>query len=305
MKPIRWLLTSLMAFLLLAVAIVAIDMSVDIYGLYRDTRGRHLVDYGDDRISKYLLNVHYVPQNFDAILIGPSISANWDTHGIHTLRTYNESLNGSNFVEQEPLIQNAVASPGLKAALIIVHPSMTADHDFSTVVLTKRERWGALGSLSLFDAYKDWFARYRHRGKAFSDDYGTDFFDDPAHLNAIAANLMRPGSDFHMDPAAVHSFRNILDQCRRHYISVVYVIPPTSPRIFEPKRAAFEKYFAFINSERRPGEQMIDLDAPKYAGFKCNASNFSDGVHIARAATPKIVAMLDGEMQRLKENGLL
>ncbi len=83
-------------------------------------------------------------ENFDAILIGPSVSANWDTHGIHTLRTYNESLNGSNFVEQECLVQHAVASPGLKAALILVHPSMTASHDFNTVRLTEDERIGAL-----------------------------------------------------------------------------------------------------------------------------------------------------------------
>ncbi len=147
MKPTRWLLTTLVAFLLISAALIGVNMAVDIYGLYRDTKGRHLVDYGDNRIAKYLLSDHYVPQNFDAILIGPSISANWDTHGIHTLRTYNESLNGSNFVEQEALVHKAIASPGLRAALIIVHPSMTADHDFSTVQLSERERWGALGSL--------------------------------------------------------------------------------------------------------------------------------------------------------------
>lgn len=291
--------------MLFAAATVGINMSIDIYGLYRDTKGRQLVDYGDNRIAKYLLSVRYVPKNFDAILIGPSISSNWDTHGIRTLRTYNESLNGSNFVEQEPLIYNALASPGLKAAFIIVHPSMTAAHDFSTVELTERERWAALGSLSLLDAYKDWFTRRRHLGRPISDDYGTDFFDDPAHLNAIAANLMRPGSDFYMDPAAVRSFRRILSECRRHHITVVYVIPPTSPPIFEPKRDAFRKYFAFVNSEKRPEEPVIDLDAPRYGGFKCNAGNFSDGVHISNAATPRLVAILDDELRHLRQGGLL
>src|SRR3954471_4577508 len=149
MKPNRWLVTTIVAFLLVAAATVGVNMSIDIYGLYRETKGRHLVDYGDNRIAKYLLSVHYVPQNFDAILIGPSISSNWDTHGIHTLRTYNESLNGSNFYEQESLVQHAVASRGLKAALIVVHPSMTAGHDFDTVRLTDDLRWSALGSWSL------------------------------------------------------------------------------------------------------------------------------------------------------------
>src|SRR5438270_5898558 len=126
MKPSRWLVTSLGIFILLATAGIAVNMYLDIYGLYRDTRGRHLVDYGDNRIAKYLLSEHYVPENFDAILIGPSVSANWDTHGIHAMRTYNESLNGSNFYEQERLVRHAVATHGLKAAFIVVHPSMTA-----------------------------------------------------------------------------------------------------------------------------------------------------------------------------------
>src|ERR1700759_2893468 len=109
MQPSRWLLTTFGCFLFLAGGAIALNISIDVYGLYRNTKGRHLVDYGDNRISKYLLSEHYVPENFDAILIGPSISANWDTHGIHTLRTYNESLNGSNFYEQERLVRHAVA----------------------------------------------------------------------------------------------------------------------------------------------------------------------------------------------------
>jgi hypothetical protein len=307
MKPSRWLVTTLSIFVLLAVTGVVVNIYVDIYGLYRSTKCRHLVDYGDNRIAKYLLSEHYVPDNFEAILIGPSVSSNWNTHGIHTFRTYNESLNGSNFVEQECLVQQAVASPGrLRLAMIVVHPSMTADHDFSTVRLTERERWSALGSLSLFDAYKDWFGRYRHPGGApISDDYGTDFFEDPRHLNATAARLMRPGAEFPMDQEAVAAFRRILAACRQHHVAVLYVVPPTAPSIFEPKRAAFGKYLAFIQGEQRPGEQIIDLESQKFNRFICNPSNFSDGVHISRAGTPRIVGLLDRELGRLKENGLL
>jgi hypothetical protein len=305
MKPSRWLLTTILAFIVLVGGLVALNMSLDIYGLFRDTRGRHLIDYGDNRIAKYLLSERYVPQNFDAILIGPSVSANWDTHAIHTLRTYNESLNGSNFVEQECLVEHAVATPGLKAALILVHPSMTASHDFNTVRLTDRENWSAVGSLSLFEAYKDWFGRYRNPGLRISDDYGTDFFEDPIHLNAVAAKLMRPGSDFPIDAEALRAFRRILAECRQHHVAVIFVVPPTAPSIFEPKREAFSKYLAFINSERRNDELVIDLEAPRYESFICNPSNFSDGVHISKAGSPRIVALLDRELRRLKEKGLL
>jgi hypothetical protein len=306
MKPSYWLVTTIAIFLLLAGAGIAANVYVDIYGLYRDTRGRHLVDYGDNRIAKYLLSERYVPENFDAVLIGPSVSSNWDTHGIHTLRTYNESLNGSNFVEQECLVQQAIASPGrLKVVMIVVHPSMTADHEFDTVRLTEELNRTALGSLSLFEAYKDWFGRYRNRRLTISDDYGTDFFEDPVHLNATAARLMQPGSDFPMDPEAVAAFRRMLAACRRRHVRLVYVGPPMSPSIFAPKREAFRNYSTFIDRERWPGEQVIDLNSERYASFICNPRNFSDGVHISKAGTPRIVALLDAELRRLRESRLL
>jgi len=306
MKPSRWLFTTVAIFLLLAGAGIAANVYVDIYGLYRNTRGRHLVDYGDNRIAKYLLSEHYVPENFDAILIGPSVSSNWDTHGIHTLRTYNESLNGSNFVEQECLVQQAIAAPGrLKVAIVMVHPSMTADHEFDTVRLTEELNRTALGSLSLFEAYKDWFGRYRNPRLTISDDYGTDFFEDPVHLNATAARLMRPASDFPMDPEAVAAFRRMVAACRRNHVTLLYVAPPMSPSIFAPKRDAFRKYMAFVQAEMRPGERVIDFNSERYADFLCNPNNFSDGVHISRAGAPRIVALLDGELRRLRENWLL
>lgn len=305
MRPSRWLLLTSGCFLLLVAGTIAVNMSVDVYGLYRNTRGRHLVDYGDNRISKYLLSEHYVPENFDAILVGPSVSANWDTHGIHTFRTYNESLNGSNFYEQECLVRHAVASPGLKAAFIIVHPSMTASHEFDTVDLTDKLDWGALGSLSLLDAYRDWFGRYRHPENLISDDYGTDFFVDPTHLNAIAARLVRPGSDFPIDPLAMDAFHRILAECRQNQVRIVFIVPPTSPPIFEPKRRAFEDYFRLIEHEKRPKEEVIDLQADRYCDFFCKAANFSDGVHISRAGVPRIVQLLDHELAALKEKGLL
>ena len=132
-----------------------------------------------------------VHRNFDAILIGLSLISKWDTHGIHTLRTYNESLNGSNFEEQEALVLRAVASPGLKTAFILIHPSMTAEHDFTTVQLTGEERWTRAWLIELAGRLQRLVKRYRKPGSPITDDHGTDFFDDPVHLNATAAERRR------------------------------------------------------------------------------------------------------------------
>jgi lysophospholipase L1-like esterase len=305
MRPTRWLFTVFGTFAVLVATGIAVNMLVDIYGLFRDTRNRRLVDYGDDRIAKYLLSEHYVPQNFDAILVGPSVSANWDLHGIRTIRVYNESMNGSNFVEQECLVRNAVSTPGIKAALLVLHPSMTAEHDFSTVVLSPRENLSALGSVSLFEAYKDWFARKRNPGRGIKDDYGSDFFEDPVHLNAIAAKLMRPGSDFLIDTVSHIALLTLLGTLRTHHVQVVFIYPPAFQALFEPKRIAFSKYKQVIEAHRRPGEPTIDFTGSEFEKFWRDRGNFSDGVHISRAGSAKMVAMLDAELAGLRARGLL
>lgn len=305
MKPVRWLLTTLGAFLLLAGVVILLNVWLDIYGIFRDTRNRHLVDYGDDRIAKYLLSEHYVPQNFEAILVGPSISSNWDTHGIHAIRTYNESLNGSNFFEQECLVNHALSEPGIRVVMIVIHPSLTAAHDFDTVALTDRENWGALGSVSLFEAYKALFARVIRHSEPPTDDYGTDHFEDPVQLNAVAAKMMTPGTNFTIDALAFSAFRKILDEARSHHAKVVYIIPPMLPAMYEPKREAFAKYFALLRTEMGPEEQVIDFSAPRLRDFQSNRSNFSDGVHISRKGTPRLVALLNQELTELREKGLL
>ena len=285
--------------------LISVNIYIDLYGVFRTTKNRYLVVYGDDRVAKYLLSLRYVPENFDAILVGPSISSNWDTHQIHHLRVYNESLDGSNFVEQQALVQHALSRPGIRCALILIHPSLTADHSFDTVPLTEREKFEALGSITLFEAYKDWFARWRHPEKVPTDDYGSDFFDDPIHLNAAAARLMRPGGDFPVDPIAVDAYRAVLADCRRHHVRMIFIVPPTSRGIFELKRAAFAQYLDLMKREIKPEDRVLDFSSQKYASFRDNPANFSDGVHIARAATGKLIALLNRELDSLKAEGFL
>jgi len=50
-----------------------------------------------------------VPANFDAVLIGSSMSANWNTSKIKALRVYNESMSAANIVEEKALVDHALS----------------------------------------------------------------------------------------------------------------------------------------------------------------------------------------------------
>src|SRR2546423_1309606 len=154
MKPQNWFFTTLALIVIVAAVTVASNVTLDIYGLFRDPHGRRLPAIGDDRVAKYLLSKKYVPGNFDAILVGSSVSANWNTGRMRSLRVYNESMTAANIVEEKALVDQALSQPGIKAALLTVHPYLTNSHRFATVQVSERETFGALGSLTLWEAYK-------------------------------------------------------------------------------------------------------------------------------------------------------
>src|SRR4051794_16661161 len=112
MRSQTWLATVLVLIACGAGLSIAGNAALDPYGLFRNTRSRKLLPYGDSRIAKYLLSARYVPENFNALLIGTSVSANWNLSGVEKLRIYNESVTAGTIVEEEAIAQQALSSPG-------------------------------------------------------------------------------------------------------------------------------------------------------------------------------------------------
>src|SRR4051812_32482242 len=116
MRPRNWLLLVIGLIAAIGGAATGLVVRLDPWGLYRDPRGRELRTYGDARVAKYLLSARYVPANFNAVLIGSSMTANWDVSRLKRVRTYNESLNGANVVEEKAVVEQALARPGIEVA---------------------------------------------------------------------------------------------------------------------------------------------------------------------------------------------
>ncbi len=171
MSARAWLTETIGTIVALLIVVTLVNISVDIYGILRNAKGRHLRVYGDERVARYLLSEKYVPENFNALLIGSSVSANWNTSGINGLRVYNESLNGGNIVEEKTIADQALATSQIKVVILIVHPFLTYSHDFETVRLTPRENLEALGSLNLLDAYKSAVRVKLHREERTYDQF--------------------------------------------------------------------------------------------------------------------------------------
>jgi len=301
-----WLMETVGAALFLLIVVVLINISIDIYGIFRSAKGRHLLVYGDERVAKYLLSEKYVPENFDTLLIGSSVSANWNTSGIDPWRVYNESIDGGNIVEEKAIADQALSNSHIRAAILIVHPYLTSSHEFQTVRLTPRENLTALGSQSLLDAYKSEVRIKFHLEKQEFDEFGTDDFGDiPQKMNPHLLKLMAPGTEFSIDGPAMASYRTLVDELHASNIQIIYVIPPLLQSIYLSKAGAFAIYSQAALENKREGDRVIDFTSDEFVDFRSNPGNFKDGVHLTNESAQEVVTIINARVNQWIQNGLL
>ena len=301
----RWLVGTIATTVLSLVLIVGVNVELDLYGLYHDTHGRRLDAYGDPRVAKYLLSTAYVPNNFNAVLLGSSVSVNWNLTAVRGLRIYNESIDGGNIVEQKALLERVLAKPGIQTVFLIVHPYHTDSHDFKTLPLTPQLHFSALGSLGLLQAYKD-ALKVRLRGAhPWVDDVGTQAFVPRDVLNPTLTRLLAPGDHFAIDPVAFRAFQDLVELLHSHRVQVVSIVPPIAEELLARKRIAFGAYTKLIRGSLNGDDALIDFTSDAYREFRGTRANFGDGVHMFQPAADWIVQEIDAIVTRWIADGRL
>ena len=298
MRPRYWLLTTLSTILIATAGMAALNMAVDVYGLYRSSRGRHLPVLGDDRVAKYLLSMRYVPENFNAMLAGGSVSANWDVTAIEGLRVYNASLDGGNIVEVKAVIEAALERPGVSAILLLVHPALTYSHEFQTVKLKPDLKRSALGSLSLWNVYKDMFSIRIGRIPQAFDYAGTETFLNAGSEMNVNMKEMWSAPEFTVDPVALRAYGDLVASLRARGVQIVFIVPPTSEYLLQTKRAPMERYLLRMHSDVGIESLWIDFLSPEGEAFRKTRANFSDGVHLTPDGAKQVVAQINAAVNR-------
>lgn len=306
MTPRAWFAKTIGVTALLVVAVALLNACIDLYGLFRNPQGRHLAGYGDDRVAKYLLSERYVPSNFNALVIGSSVSANWDTSGIESYRMYNESLDGGNIVEEKTISDRALISSRIKLVLLVVHPFLTSSHDFETIHVGPRENVGALGSQNLLDAYKDKSRGHGHNKTQTFDESGVFVLGDThREMNAVLRKVMDPVSGFKIDPIALQAEHDVVAELHAAKIAVVFVIPPIFQELLSSRSAQLAAYTDVILRDKTSNDKILDFAAPEFTEFRNNEENFSDGVHLTRAGAVSVVGLINRQLDSWIQTGQL
>lgn len=306
MRPTNWLLLAIGSTAAIGGLAIAINLAVDPWGLYRDPRGRRLAVYGDSRVGKYLLSTRYVPANFNGVLIGSSMTANWNMGLLRQARIYNESIEGGNVVEEKAVVERVLEHPGVEVAFLVQDPYFTHESAFRTVTLTPQLWRASLGSDNLLNVYKDIVREKLGHPSTSIGANGTERFDHlPSKLNATLQQLWRPGTPFAVDPAADTAYRELVAMLRAHHVSIVFLVPPVFEGLLETKRDELQDYARRFAPCRQPGDLVIDFTASDFQDFCGRRENFADGIHLVSGAADHIVTLLSRQLDTWLAQGRL
>jgi len=306
----RWLVTTIALILGCTAAFVGINYWLDPYCIFRCRPDRLIPVATNERTTKYLLGFNYIPRNFDGVLIGTSISGNWDTSKIRGYRVYNASLSGGNAAEGALILNNVLNHGKLRLAMFIVHPAMGDGHEPKSGSMNPQEYWGSLGSIPLIQNYVAGILASTGRQPNECDGYGVYDFKPmmAAHAAAVPQqekvlslfggqiNMAAAAPDY-VDETAIEQYRKLIDKSRMSGAAIIGVIPPrrSSPGQVKTRDIYTERLVASF----QPQDIVIDLDSPKLDSVRQNPESFWDGLHLTNAAADEVIEAINQSLSDL------
>jgi len=279
-----WILRAFAVFAVVLCLNFAAAFVIDPYGLFRDPRGRQLRVVFSARKAKFLLSERYVPENYDALLIGPSNGENWDLGSIPGYRFYNESILGSNVVELKRIVDQVLPLGHFKLAVFIIYPSMTDKHDLQDG-LDAVSNTEAFGSLHLYvhEAAQVLSALHLPAGRLSAADGATPLKVLPRHLEEGHF----PASIYQLDPVAVTAYAQMVQSLQERGARIVYVVPPLYEGCRKANAADLE---AHTHAMQRllPTAPIIDLNGPEFEAFRKDPTNYFDCFHVEAEGAAQI-----------------
>ncbi len=279
---------------------------LDEFGLFRPSNGRTIGIYTSERTAKYLLSMRYIPENFDAVMIGTSFSDQLDTKEITSFRMYNLSLLGANSAELAMLVGNVMEVRPPRLLLICLDPFMLRNTEIHDVRMTPSAKWATLGSTFIIEYYRRKLRKVVS-GKRDIFEYTTfgsaTINDVPVEVSRQAINdrakaVAAEKSPLLMDPAAIRQLKNIIQEARKAGVRIAAFFYPHP----EPVRLEMASSYLAFSQEMlgifRTGEILLDFNGTEYLTFRKDPANYTDGAHISTKGGRFLLAELDSAISR-------
>lgn len=308
-----WLLISLF----FIVSIAALNFSRNEFGLFGNVKGEKIRIYDYERMSKYLLSFSYIPQNFDSVLFGASVSnLEMDMSKIDGMNIYNLSTNGANISELKYLVDNVIEKGNLKTILVCLDPYMTKNSGHKTSSINPRLYYSTLGSLFTLKYYsKKRRALANPSTDPFRDSWNglrynkTDVaekYDSETEINKDIALANSEGYTINVDPIAVKELDEVLTKARNKGIKVFAYYHPKPYKLFSSENYQKE-YRKFQNEMSKlliEDDIVFDMNTDDYRHITESFDSYSDGAHLSAKGAAKVISALNEKISEHKFNQL-
>jgi hypothetical protein len=310
--PVRkFLFVTIIGLVSLIALTLAVHVSVDIYGLFLPAKGRTIKVYHDERIAKYLLMHHYVPENYNGLLIGTSLSDNLNVSTYNERENkfhfYNGSIMGANISEVKTLAEKAIDG-GIRNVIFCVSPYQFKNTGAKEIELNNKLYYGAFGSWNLYETYAVALIRkYNLMPQKFPTEHinGDGVNNFTARYRAIdvserirqVADVHR-GKDFPMDSIAVAEFKTLIKNFRKQDIHFLIYFHPVPKDLYRAQEAGYAKFEKIVRDAVSDQAKIIDLNDGRWDSFTQDNSNYIDNGHLSEQGQESVVKEVMGAFER-------
>lgn len=284
---------------------VLFNYSRDDYGLFGDGT-RPLKIYGkQERLPKYLFSYRYIPENFEGIIVGPSLTDNLDPELIKNRKIYNASIYGGNATELRLLVENALRHPESKLEFLILclDPYFTKDAGRKTSHIDPREYLGSLGSVDTIRLYYNQVMVKAGFIPNYYNEYGCfDFTLEKPNKDArpyITDAAQKPSSrqKIEINPQAFEDIRQIIATAHENGLKVFAFYFPRPHGLYLLRQEHYRDYQSKINSLFEPDDLVWDFNSEDYLDFSTDYRNYSDEAHLSKQGATTLLREIEKKLE--------
>lgn len=265
------------------VLFTGINLYVNDFGLFASRDSVRV--WTDEKTSKYLMSFRYIPENFQNVIIGPSVSVNMDTRKIKTHKIYNLSMNSGNVTELKFATDNVLRKGSVDRLIICLYPYLTKNSGIKGRQIDQKEYWGSLFSIIPVRMYLRRVKNliWPNRDIYHSSEWG--FADSnllKKHINfarIVERRRQHPRERMDIDPVAVQQLQSIIDLAHEKNVQVyAYYYPVYFEYLNEFRKSGFwQEYQERMNSLFSEEDIVWDMNSEQYDYITHNLASYSDG----------------------------
>jgi hypothetical protein len=285
---VGWLLQTFLLIAAMSCVFVWAAVRTDMLGLH----GRNDVKiHAIPRFSVYLMAYRFIPDNFNALLLGNSQAAVIDTSKIHTYKVFNAAELWGTMSEERTLGEQVLQHGHLKMAVLLLVPDLLSSHAIRSAYMTPHDYWSSFGSIqTLLIDYQAAREALGHPGEKTFD------FDGRNRIPLYNGPPTRFTPDqLFIDPVEVRDMTALITHLHSKGVKVYVMFAPMYQAKWDAQREELLAWQSKVTADLTPGEsELIELPDDVKNTLQSNRTNFPDYTHLSPSGSDTFAKAIDG-----------